>query len=195
MCSSTTVDEAVSAGFHQSTATDPASRGLFAMTNQSLAAIGWVVLCGVSVAAECPLNHGIYTEASSGAVLAFHPKTAEHGIMTSGVFELTLPNLAQSYAGEITWTAGRNSRPYGFIDRPCPEPTSVSEPEACWLWRGNVYSVGNGTVSFIEDDDMMAPQVMLLADFGHALLWDQAFLAANPRPQAMDLFTRTGCAP
>jgi len=30
---------------------------------------------------------------------------------------------------------------------------------------------------------------------GHALLWDQAFLAANPRAHAMDLFTRTGCAP
>jgi hypothetical protein len=165
------------------------------MTTRSFAAAAWLMLCGVSAAAECPLDHGIYNEASSGAVLAFHPKTAEHGIMTSGVFELTLPNLKQSFAGEITWTAGRNSRPYGFIDGTCAEPAGTEEPQACWLWHGNVYSVGNGTIGFIDDDEMMAPQVMLLADFGHALLWDQAFLAANPRALAMDLFTRSGCSP
>ncbi|WP_299723071.1 hypothetical protein [Devosia sp.] len=79
--------------------------------------MGWLLLGGATIAAECPLDHGIYTEASSGAVLAFHPKTAQHGIMTSGVFELTLPNLKQGLAGEITWTAGRNSRPYGSLTR------------------------------------------------------------------------------
>lgn len=35
----------------------------------------------------------------------------------------------------------------------------------------------------------MAPQVLLLADIGHALLWDQAFLAANLTAQAMDRFS------
>ena len=165
------------------------------MTRRSFAAMAWLLFCGVSAAAECPLERGIYIEPSSGAVLAFHPKTAEHGIMTSGVFNLTRPNLEQSFAGEITWTAGRNSRPHGFIRRPCAGPAATDEPQACWLWHGNAYSMGNGTVGMIDDDEMMAPQTMLRADFGHALLWDQAFLAANPRAQAMDLFTRTGCAP
>ncbi|WP_299723074.1 hypothetical protein [Devosia sp.] len=42
---------------------------------------------------------------------------------------------------------------------------------------------------------MMAPRALLLADFGHALLWDQAFLAANPGALAIDLFTLSGCSP
>lgn len=162
---------------------------------QSLVSVGWLLLGGASVAAECPLDHGIYTEASSGAVLAFHAKTAEHGIMTSGVFELRLPNLKLGFAGEITWTAGRNSRPYGFIDQTCAEPATAETPGACRLWYGNVYSVGNGTVGPIDDDEMMAPRALLLADFGHALLWDTAFLAANPRALAMDLFALSGCSP
>jgi hypothetical protein len=165
------------------------------VTKRSFVALAWLLLCAASIAAECPLERGIYIEASSGAVLAFHPKTAEHGIMTSGVFDLTLPNLKQRFAGQITWIAGRNSRPYGFIDDICAEPAEGEEPRACRLWQGNVYSIGNGTVGFIDDDEMMAPQAILLADFGHALLWDEQFLAANPRSQAMDLFTLDACAP
>lgn len=165
------------------------------MIKQACATLAWLTLGGLSIAAECPLERGIYTEATSGAVLAFHPKTAEYGIMTSGVFDLTLPNLDHGYTGEITWTAGRNSRPYGFIKQACPEFADAEEIEACRVWTGNVYAVGNGTVSMIEDDEMMAPQAMLFADFGHAILWHQAFLAANPRARVMDLFTLTGCAP
>ena len=165
------------------------------MLKQSCATLAWLLLGGLSIAAECPLERGIYTETTSGTVLAFHPKTAEYGIMTSGVFDLTLPNLDLGYIGEITWTAGRNSRPYGFIEQACPEFADAEENEACRVWTGNVYAVGNGTVSMIEDDEMMAPQAMLLADFGHAILWNQAFLAANPRARVMDLFTLTGCAP
>lgn len=164
-------------------------------TNRSVAALVWLALCGVSAAAECPLDRAAYTEASSGAVLTFHPKTATHGLMTSGVFDLTLPNLEQSFAGEITWTAGRNSRPDGFIPRTCAEPADAESPEACWLWHGNAYSVGNGTVGLIDDDAMMAPEALLLANFGRALRWDEAFRAANPQALAMDLFTLSGCAP
>jgi hypothetical protein len=41
----------------------------------------------------------------------------------------------------------------------------------------------------------MAPQSLLLADFGHALLCNEEFLEANPRAKAVDLFTLRECGP
>ena len=136
-----------------------------------------------------------FNEPLSGATLVFHPKTADHGLMTSGVFDLSLPNTAGSLPGEITWGAGRNARPDGFISRPCTAEQRADSPNACWLWMGNVYAIGNGTASLLDDDAMEAPQTVLLADFGRALRWDTNFITANPAAQAMDVFTLSACAP
>ena len=146
-------------------------------------------------AVECQLDHATYTEPLSGAVLVFHPKTADHGLMTSGVFDLNLPNRAETLPGEITWGAGRNARPDGFISRPCTAEQREDDPAACHLWMGNVYAIGDGTVTFVDDDAMMAPQSMLFADFGRALRWDTDFITANPTARAMDVFTLSACAP
>lgn len=106
--------------------------------------------------------------------------------MTPGVFDLVLPNMGAAFPGHITWTLGKNARPDAFIGRPCAEPSTVPDEEACWLWFGNAYG---------EDDEMAAPQAILFADFGRSLLWDEAFTVANPGALAFDLFTFTACAP
>lgn len=115
--------------------------------------------------------------------------------MTPGVFDLVLPNMGAAFPGHITWTLGKNARPDAFIGRPCAEPSTVPDEEACWLWFGNAYGVGDGTVTLFEDDEMAAPQAILFADFGRSLLWDEAFTVANPGALAFDLFTFTACAP
>lgn len=165
------------------------------MKSEMITVLALVLTTSGANAVECGLAHAIYIEPSSGAVLAFHPKSAEHGLMTPGVFDLTLPNLSQTFAGEITWGAGRNARPDGFIRRDCTAEAKADNPNACWLWIGNVYAIGDGTATLVEDDEMTAPQTMLFADFGRALRWDTDFITANPIAQAMDVFTLSACAP
>jgi len=164
------------------------------MTSRTAITLAWLLLCGASNALECRLDQASYVEPHSGTVMTFHPKTADEGLMTAGVFDLALPNVESAFSGHITWTFGKNARPDAFIRRPCPEPSAVPYEEACWLWFGNAYVVGDQTVSLFEDDEMPAPQAILFADFGRSLLWDEAFIAANPSALAMDLFTLTACA-
>ena len=164
-------------------------------SRRPLVALAWLALCGVSSAAECRLDHATYAEEQSGAVIQFHPKdVAEHGIMTVGLFDLQLPNIAASFAGDITWNAGRNARPDGAIAQPCTDEEWAEYPDACWLWTGNAYIIGNETVELFEDADIAAPRAILLAGFGRSLLWNEAFLKANDRALAFDVFTLTGCA-
>jgi hypothetical protein len=161
-----------------------------------LVALAWLALCGISSAAECRLDHAVYTEEQSGAVIQFHPKdVAEHGIMVVGLFDLNLPSMAGSFAGDIAWRLGRYARSDGAISQPCTDEQRAENPKACWLWTGNVYIVGNETVELFEDADVAAPQAILLADFGRSLLRNEAFHAANDRAVAFDLFRLTGCAP
>ncbi len=165
------------------------------MTSRIIAAAVLVLTTSGANAVECRLEQATYTEPLSGAVLVFHPKTAEHGLMTPGVFDLTLPNMSQPLAGEITWGAGRNTRPDGFISRPCTAEQRADNPDTCWLWVGNVYAIGDGAVTLVDDDEMGAPQTMLFANFGRALRWDTDFITANPTTQSMDVFTLSACAP
>lgn len=165
------------------------------LNTRPLVALAWLGLCGISSAAECQLDHATYVENRSGAVLQFHPKdVAEHGITIVGLFDLRLPNLAARLAGEIAWNVGRNARPNGAISQPCTDVERAEYPNACWLWTGNVYVIGNETVSLFEDADTVAPRAILLADFGRSLLMDEAFLGANEQAFAFDVFTLASCA-
>ncbi|HTO28426.1 MAG TPA: hypothetical protein VL017_07525 [Devosia sp.] len=165
------------------------------MKSRMMAALALVLTAPGAYAVECKLEHATYIEPLSGVVLAFHPKSGEHGLMTPGVFDLTLPNMSGTLAGEITWGAGRNARPDGFISRDCGAEEKADNPDACWFWMGNVYAIGDGTATLVDDAEMMAPQTMLLADLGRALRWDTDFITANPDGQAMDVFTLSACAP
>lgn len=165
------------------------------MHKRTAAAMTWLLLCGASGAVECRLDQARYTEPQSGAVLLFHPKTPEYGLMTSGVFDLVLPNMESAFPGQITWTLGKNARPDASIERPCPASSTAPDEDVCWLWSGNAYVVAHQTVALFEDDEMAAPQAILFADFGRSLLGDEQFVIANPGILAFDLFTLTACAP
>lgn len=165
------------------------------MISRTLAALAWLALCGGASAAECRLDHASYTEPKSGAMLRFRPRdTATDAALTTGLFDLRLPNIEQNFAGDVTWNAGSNARPDGEIARPCTDEQSADDPGACWLWSGNVYSVGNATVDLLGDADMAAPKAILLVDFGRAVLTTEAFVTANPEALALDLFTFSSCA-
>jgi hypothetical protein len=162
-----------------------------------LARISAILACAMltgngAAAAECRLDHATYRETVSGVVIEFRPKDpTKDANLTSAVFAMRLPNLADPFAGDVTWNAGSNARPDGEVGRQCS--ADESGEEACWLWTGNVYSLGDATAGLLGDADMMAPKAILFSDFGRSLATDQAFATANPDLAAFDVFTLIGC--
>ncbi|MDB5529123.1 MAG: hypothetical protein JWR51_2226 [Devosia sp.] len=129
--------------------------------------------------AECRLDQAHYVEPVSGATMQFHPTTPDLSPQTMAVFDVALPNVTGSYAGEITWNAGNNAR---------PDPSIKG-----LLDISTAYSIDYGSVGLIDDREMLAPPSILLVDFGRALHGFGAFLEVNPDSQAFDVFTLTGC--
>jgi hypothetical protein len=165
------------------------------MNRRQWIAIAWLAACGVTQAAQCTLDRARYAEERSGAVIEFQRRdVATHGITITGLFTLRLPNIETSYGGEIAWSAGRFARPIGSIAQPCTAEAAAEWPNACWLWTGQVYAIGDEAAGLIEDADMAAPQALLLAEFGRALLLSEAFGTANPDRYAFDVFILEGCA-
>lgn len=141
-----------------------------------------LAFASVAIAAhgsECRLDQAHYIEPVSGATMQFHPKGADEAAQTMAVFDVALPNVARTYAGDITWNAGNNARPDPSIE----ELLDIS----------TVYAIDGGRVGLIDDVDMAAPASILIVDFGRALHGFSAFLEANPDTWAFDVFTLTGC--
>jgi hypothetical protein len=113
--------------------------------------------------------------------MQFHPKSQDDATLTMAVFDVTLPNIAEPYPGDITWNAGNNAR---------PDPTI----KALSAWVGTAYTIGkDGSVGLVDDVDMVAPASILMTDFGRALQGHLAFLKANPDTWSFDVFNLTGC--
>ncbi|UJW85092.1 hypothetical protein [Devosia sp. SL43] len=165
-----------------------------ALSRRSLVALAWLTVSGLANAVECPLDRASYTEERSGAVIQFYPKdTSTDGITVMGLFDLRLPNIETLYQGEIAWNMGRYARPDGSIAQPCTPEAAADWPNACWLWSGPVYAIGNETASLIEEPDMAAPNILLFAEFGRSLLMNETFGTANPDLFAFDVFMLNGC--
>lgn len=146
-------------------------------------------------AGQCRLDHAIYAEPTSGATIAFRPKDkAADANLTTGLFTLQLPHIEIGFPGDITWNAGSNARPDGVVAHACAADESV-DGEACVIWTGNVYVLGNATASLVDDADMPAPAALLFSDFGRSLVQWGDFVRANPDRPAFDVFSMTGCKP
>jgi hypothetical protein len=145
-----------------------------------------------AMANECRLDQASYRESVSGTVIQFRKKdAAKHAALTSGVFDMRLSNVSETFRGKITWNAGGNARPDGEIARKCS--AEESEESACWLWTGNVYSLAEASAGLLDDANMAAPKAILFNDFGRSLATSKAFALANPNQGSFDVFTFTGC--
>jgi hypothetical protein len=145
-----------------------------------------------AVAKECRLDQAGYRESVSGAVIQFRKKdAAKDASLTSGLFEMRLSNVSETFRGKIIWNAGSNARPDGEIARKCS--AEESEESACWLWTGNVYSLAEASAGLLGDANMAAPKSILFSDFGRSLATSKTFTLANPNRGAFDVFTFTGC--
>jgi hypothetical protein len=163
------------------------------MPVRTIAILAIILLPSAAISAECRLDHAAYEEPVSGAVIQFRPKdTTSDATLTSGLFELRLPKVAEIFQGDITWNAGSNARPDGEIGRACLAEDEADD-EACWLWTGNVYSLGDASAALVGDADMAAPKAILFSDFGRSLATTAAFAEANPDRGAFVVFTLTGC--
>jgi hypothetical protein len=145
-----------------------------------------------AMAKECRLDQAGYRESVSGTVIQFRKKDpAKDASLTSGLFEMRLPNISETLSGKITWNAGSNARPDGEIARKCS--AEESEESACWLWTDNVYSLAEASAGLLGDANMAAPKAILFSDFGRSLATSRSFALANPNRGAFDVFTFTGC--
>lgn len=162
---------------------------------RSTAITAWALLaCGGALAEECRLDQANYREARSGATIEFRakdPTTDAAGTVV--LLELRLPNLAEVFPGDVTWNAGSNTRPDGWIRRQCTPLDTENGLDSCQLWDGNIFGLANGTADILADADKAAPQAILLNNFGRALYWSVAFEEANPTVGGFDVFTLTGC--
>lgn len=148
-----------------------------------------------ATAAACRLDHAAYRESRSGAAIQFRPKDkAKDAALTTGLFQLRLPNVSEVFEGDITWNAGSNARPDGEISQACT-PDESADGGGCWLWTGNIYGLGESSANLLTDEDMIAPKAILLADFGRSLAMKETFVQANPALATYDVFTLTGCRP
>lgn len=145
-----------------------------------------------AMAQGCRLDQAGYRESVSGTVIQFRKKDpAKDASLTSGLFEVRLPHVAEPLNGRIIWNAGSNTRPDGEIARKCA--AEESEEHACWLWTGNVYGLNEASAVLLGNADMAAPKAILFSDFGRSLTTSKLFVLANPNQGAFDVFTFTGC--
>ncbi|MDB5537129.1 MAG: hypothetical protein JWQ65_2004 [Devosia sp.] len=128
--------------------------------------------------AECRLDQAHYIEPVSGATMQFHARSPDDSPLNVAMFDITLPNVAGSYPGDITWNAGNNARP---------------DPSIEGLPVSTAYAIDKGKVGLVDDSEMAAPESILLVDFGRALHDHVPFIEANPDKWSFDVFTLTGC--
>lgn len=162
---------------------------------RSTAITAWALLaCGGALAQECRLDQANYREARSGATIEFrskNPTTDATGTVI--LLDLRLPNVAEVYPGDVTWNAGSNTRPDGWIRRQCSPLDLENGLESCELWDGNIYGLADDSAAILGQGDEPAPPAILLANFGRSLYWSVAFTQANPTLDGFDVFTLTGC--
>ncbi|WP_156640150.1 hypothetical protein [Bosea sp. PAMC 26642] len=146
-----------------------------------------------AVALDCRLDHATYRESVSGAVLAFQPKdSARDAGMSVGPFQMRLPNISETFEGDIAWNAGSHARPAGEMGHACLRDESA-DASACRLWAGSAYGLGDAGAGLLDDADMSAPKAILLVDFGRSLATTRVLASANPGTAAFDVFTLSEC--
>lgn len=158
-----------------------------------------VALAPAVGAAACLQQSGVYTDAQSGYEIRFRPgKSWEMGGMTSHVFELHFPSGEPVLWGRIAGNMG-TSRDTGSVfagcARPGPDDGAMSEDEieACRIWTGVVYTLGERSATAVPFADAPAAEVLLFTDIGRRLRYSG--LVDGPGDEPDDVFTLNGCAP
>ena len=167
------------------------------MASARIAAVVVTVLTGSATAAQaaCPQALGVYSEAASGATMAFAGGLGEADGMQHR-FSLILANGEVRMDG-VVMMAGEPDRPWGVILHNCPEGDATgAEIDACTVWEGAIYAIdGQGETKWLPvmSADKDAGESLLFPDFGAALMRSAAWRDGKITTVPGDVFRLSGC--
>lgn len=157
--------------------------------------VGLVALAQPAVAA-CPMGLGEYAQAESDYILMIrNPAPWESTGMTSSVIELRMPDGTELW-GEISGNMG-TSRDEGRLYHGCERPSmdgpgsTDEELEACRVWEGVVYALGDRSADYMPFSDEPTPDAVLLSDLGRQIRYGGP--VSSPGDEPWDVFTLSGC--
>lgn len=150
-----------------------------------------------AIAADCPMQHAIYTEPQAGYELRFRPAESwESYGMVKHVFEVVTTDGRFTLWGQIGENMGTSrdeGRVYFGCERPGPDDAPDDAALAdCQVWENVVYALGDRSADYTPLPEEPAPDTLLLADFGRKLRYSE--VVSGPGLEPWDVFTITGCA-
>lgn len=143
--------------------------------------------------AACPVELAVYREPATGAMIDFYPG---RNATVTNAFRMVLGQDAV-LEGVVIWD-DEVPRPVGMLMHDCPEGDATGdELEACIVWRGIVYVAdGRGNAGLMPPERTAAPQSLILADLGRALMRFSGGVAGGetaPSAAPGDVFALHGC--
>ncbi|MEM5470648.1 hypothetical protein WNZ14_02830 [Hoeflea sp. AS60] len=154
-----------------------------------------LALVSAPAQAACPQALAVYSDAASGAEIAFSgPLSQADGMQHR--FHLTFAENDVRMEG-VVMMAGEPDRPWGVILHNCPQGDATgAEIDACTVWEGVIYTIGStGEAGWLPvlDANSTAGDSLLLPDFGAAVMRSQAWLARQVTMLPGDVFKLKAC--
>src|SRR5690606_3858176 len=150
-----------------------------------------MLLASSAAMAACPVDLAIYRDRDGVAELTFRPVTG--GAAVTNRFNMAMRG-GPLFEGIVMWRE-EPARSFGTLMFNCPEgDVSGAEIEACTLWEGAIYTVGDdGAVELLPAEGEPAPRSLVLADLAYQMRWAPAFTDAGLFTVPWDVFTLSGC--
>lgn len=141
--------------------------------------------------AACPIELAVYGESSGEAEVEFIAGKANALVTNS--FRMLL-DRGSVLDGFVMWSEGIE-RPWGRLGYKCPEGDVTGEEiAACTAWEGVIYAVdAKGEVSLLPSEGEPAPQTLLFAGLGLALVHSRSNTGDGFTEVPFDAFTLKGC--
>ncbi|MDP2734019.1 MAG: hypothetical protein Q8O63_13105 [Hoeflea sp.] len=145
--------------------------------------------------AACPQALAVYSEAVSGAEIAFSGLLPDADGMQHR-FGLSFAGTGVKMEG-VVMMAGEPDRPWGVILHQCPEGDATgAEIAACTVWEGPLYVANaKGGIEWLPvlDAGHAAGEQLLLPDFGAAMMRSEAWRTQQVTVLPGDVFRMKAC--
>lgn len=160
-----------------------------------LAALLAASLATPAIGLDCLMEHAVYSEPDNGFSVAFRPLDYPRDPpgMIKASFEVLRDGEDWALPGYVANNMGV-SRDVAAAYHGCavdPEFGEILFEDACMVWKGFAYVLGDHEASGLPLPDEAAPQTLLLVDFGRALRYSG--LVLGPADAPWDVFTLSAC--
>ena len=162
---------------------------------RALFALAAVFAAQPAIADQCHLENAVYRDQQAGFEIHFQklpPGDASDDMRTS-LYTITFNGMGKPFEGDIT-TGNGDFRTEGDARLGCPKGVlSDRQRKKCTVWGNLVYSLGDHDAQTLGHGDEVAPEALLLVDFGRTIKYQSELdLATSGVPG--DVFTFKGCS-